>query len=312
MSRQLDSLLKGLSIFKEGVTSFATARAINNAHKELDAAKIAFGAREGMTPEQLELEEERMSEMRNTLAQRLSGELAAIGAPATTIQAATSFGLTRPQELTLESQRATQSAKDARTTAVANIKQKSDVGKSIRDVVENFNKDKVVGAARESIIGSEKIVDLFDQFPARKAIQEVAKSQAIKSIEGGKVTDQDVQRMEFDNTLRGQLTRKLGLELGKEELLAEPAKFYKAFFSAIRDKEIENIRKEKARALGVIEASGDLPMDQVESAFRATTGEMFTSTEKSILKLRPDLKDSPEDLQKAVQQVMEARKKRGK
>lgn len=160
MSRQLDSLLKGLSVFKEGMTELATSKAIEDANQQLAAARLAFDQRDGMTDEQSAKESKLLDEQRNNIAQNLMGRLAAIGTPASRIEAARSFGLTRKEELNQEFMREQTAASlvNARTKASSMTageevkgleKIKQSIGKRTKTIDETIDKASTAKALLE-------------------------------------------------------------------------------------------------------------------------------------------------------------------
>lgn len=112
MSRQLDSLLKGLDRFSAGMDRYAQNKAIGEATTQAEA--LATNA---------ELDAEERVNQLDMLATNLRLKLMGAGASAAVAETAgASIGMTPYQRATIEANQATQAAKSARTTAASESK----------------------------------------------------------------------------------------------------------------------------------------------------------------------------------------------
>lgn len=102
MSRQLDSILKGLTIFNDGMQELGISRATDEAEQQLDAARDTFKITGNLSAEEAQMEAERFEDARNRISQSLATRLSGMGASATQIQGATGFGLNFAQEKQFE------------------------------------------------------------------------------------------------------------------------------------------------------------------------------------------------------------------
>ena len=104
MSKQLDSFLKGIALFNQGVKEWSIADANEEAKAQLDAARVTFQPSAAANPQQAELEAQRFEDARNQISQDLRSRLGALGADPNDVQNATNFGLTFAQEKAFELQ----------------------------------------------------------------------------------------------------------------------------------------------------------------------------------------------------------------
>lgn len=278
MSRQLDSLLKGLAVFQEGVQQFQTSRAISDAKKELDSAKLTFAANEGMTPEQVGIESEFLDQRKNEISQNLSMRLAQTGASATQIAAATGFGLTRAQEQDANVKLLGEKAKLVKTAVKSQEKAKDF---STKLALEEPEKLLSTGTGKTLVDGITSLDNMINQLETNPSapVVELAKSSFIKAIEGGKVTDADIERMAVDPSYRGKILRKLGIEIRNAPSMKE-VEFFKELGQQIRDKSVTQLRSlSDSRVKAIGSAAPDSDKERISAAFKDRMSPFKTTKE---------------------------------
>lgn len=307
MSRQLDSLLKGLSIFKEGMTDLMTSRAINDAQKELQTAKITFGAREGMSPEQLKLEEENMENTRNAIAQNLAGRLAGIGASGTQIQAATSFGLMRPQELSMQlaKEKAAQ-PKQVDPFKVADLQFKQD--KKVTDTAEQFEKsNKPLLEQLESGRTAKELISIAKGNPAAAGALPTVLA---KQLQPGNLTEKEQAAFKGKQDLLSAGSRLLNKWTTGNPLLPEDVDILDAYIDTVYSaNKTEFIQRQK----NFMESNKNdflrLGIDPGRLEERMGQFDVLDEIEKDIVKQFPEAAKDPQKLRSYKQLILKGRNK---
>lgn len=250
----MENFFKGLKVFQDGMQQMATAGAIKDAQKDLETAQLTFAEAEGMTPEQVGVENKHLDEARNRISQDLMGRLAGIGATGTQINAASAFGLTRQQDLARQDKfkvadvKAQAKASAPKFTPKQEFDVRRDQQKAVRQLSEDFTSQ--TRDLRAGIASGQKAAKAIELGVKNAAAAGSVKTMLAKALQPGNLTDREQAVFEGSPELLNQgkrLYRKLAKGQG---FTPEDQSILRQYNNALLDVNVDEFNKQKSNYIG--------------------------------------------------------------
>lgn len=243
----LDDMLKGMAVFKDGLTQFATSKAVNDANEQLSQLNGQEMDRGEMLKAQSQIGNDLMMRLQSAGADpgriaQLTGQIApSAGAQ---YQAEENKNLQESSQTFQAKEKDKDRAHDIRLQGMKNsILEGGANSKLSKFTIGEANKFyKREQKSIEAIDGLSKFSKMINTPGAARIGIELGKTALLKDAGEDRITNEDIERADNDPSIREKIARRLKLEVTGDEL-KDKAAFYSKLMERLEQDALERLDK---------------------------------------------------------------------